>query len=234
MRIRRSSAGLRGTPGQDEAYANAAIETVPIPAAVTDEEGVVLAANRRLLDLLGLPGSAPAPRLRLPLPGAAPTERQEVRTGSVTLSRWNGRLISPMVVAVGVGGRGWMLYLVTDVSPPKASSEPADGPGTSEAAARLSLLTSRETEVLRLLITDGSNKAVARALGISPRTVEVHRSRVLRKLGVTSLTQAFAVALAAGLDGGRAGRRHGDLGAVDREGGGQAVGASAAYSLQFR
>lgn len=51
-------------------------------------------------------------------------------------------------------------------------------------------LTPREDEVLRLLIKGMPNKVVAHELGISTRTVEIHRSSALKKLSVRSLTQA--------------------------------------------
>lgn len=48
-------------------------------------------------------------------------------------------------------------------------------------------LTRREQQILRLLRKDQTNRAVASALGISPRTVEVHRAVIKRKLGIASL-----------------------------------------------
>ncbi|MVW72442.1 MULTISPECIES: LuxR C-terminal-related transcriptional regulator [unclassified Bordetella] len=51
-----------------------------------------------------------------------------------------------------------------------------------EALARL--LTPRECEVAMLLSTGKANKAVALELGISLRTVEAHRARIFRKVGV--------------------------------------------------
>jgi DNA-binding CsgD family transcriptional regulator len=44
-------------------------------------------------------------------------------------------------------------------------------------------LTPREHEVLEKIVGGASNKEAGRALGISPRTIEVHRSRVMEKLG---------------------------------------------------
>jgi len=44
-------------------------------------------------------------------------------------------------------------------------------------------LTPREREVLEKIVGGASNKEAGRALGISPRTIEVHRSRVMEKLG---------------------------------------------------
>ena len=58
-----------------------------------------------------------------------------------------------------------------------------------DARIRLARLTRREDEILRLLVKGGSNKLVAHNLGISERTVEIHRSNALKKLSVKTLTQ---------------------------------------------
>ncbi|HEY0012581.1 MAG TPA: LuxR C-terminal-related transcriptional regulator [Allosphingosinicella sp.] len=59
-----------------------------------------------------------------------------------------------------------------------------------DAQARLSTLTPRELEVVRALVGGMGNKTAAHRLGLSVRTVEMHRSRLLRKLGVRSLAEA--------------------------------------------
>ena len=51
-------------------------------------------------------------------------------------------------------------------------------------------LTSRETEVLRLASTGMANKQIARALGITERTVKVHLGNVFRRIGVADRTSA--------------------------------------------
>jgi two-component system response regulator FixJ len=61
--------------------------------------------------------------------------------------------------------------------------------GATEAAQKLDLLTGREQDVLKLMIQGQSNKEIARSLNISPRTVEVHRARLMRKLGADSVAQ---------------------------------------------
>lgn len=69
-----------------------------------------------------------------------------------------------------------------------------------EAAVRIAVLTPREQDVLRGLAHGYPNKTIAYDLGISPRTVEVHRANVMSKLHVRSLSEALRVAFAAGLD----------------------------------
>jgi two-component system response regulator FixJ len=67
----------------------------------------------------------------------------------------------------------------------------------SEAAVKLQLLTPREREVLDGLSKGLPNKSIAYDLGISPRTVEIHRANLMSKLGVKSLSEALRIAFAA-------------------------------------
>ena len=75
--------------------------------------------------------------------------------------------------------------------------ETADAP--PQAAARIAALSAREREVLELLMAGKQNKAVARDLDLSPRTVELHRARMMARLGVSSLAEAVRLAVQAGL-----------------------------------
>lgn len=66
----------------------------------------------------------------------------------------------------------------------------------TEMAERVARLTPREHEVFRR-ITDGlHNREIAAELGISPRTVEVHRARLMEKLNVRRLADLFRLRLA--------------------------------------
>jgi FixJ family two-component response regulator len=58
-----------------------------------------------------------------------------------------------------------------------------------ESFAGSDLLTPREREVLQLIAAGASNKEAGRRLGISPRTIEIHRARVLEKLGVRNAVE---------------------------------------------
>jgi len=58
-----------------------------------------------------------------------------------------------------------------------------------ELAERIGALTPREREIMDLALKGQSNKVIAKALGISYRTVELHRSRLVEKLGVASIAE---------------------------------------------
>ena len=64
--------------------------------------------------------------------------------------------------------------------------------------ARLSPLTEREHEVLRF-VAGKQNKMIAYEPGISPRTVEIHRARVMEKTRVRSLSELVRLAIAGGI-----------------------------------
>lgn len=66
-----------------------------------------------------------------------------------------------------------------------------------DAATRLQALTPRERDVLEGLAKGLPNKTIAYDLGISPRTVEIHRANLMSKLGVRSLSEALRIAFAA-------------------------------------
>nr|WP_114649968.1 response regulator transcription factor [Pseudothauera hydrothermalis] len=59
----------------------------------------------------------------------------------------------------------------------------------ADTARRLAQLTQREREVLDLIVVGKLNKQIADVLGISIKTVEVHRARVMEKMGVHSLAE---------------------------------------------
>jgi len=59
---------------------------------------------------------------------------------------------------------------------------------------RFMALTPREHEVMKFVATGKSSKAIAQELGASPKTIEVHRARIMRKLGITSLAELICLA----------------------------------------
>lgn len=59
----------------------------------------------------------------------------------------------------------------------------------NEIRSRIALLTPRETEVMQRVVRGQANKVIAMDLGVSQRTVELHRARVMRKLKMRSLAE---------------------------------------------
>lgn len=68
-----------------------------------------------------------------------------------------------------------------------------------DAARRIADLSRREQEVLACLVAGKSNKVIAFDLGLSIRTVEMHRVRMMRRLGVRTLPEALRVAHLGGM-----------------------------------
>jgi two-component system, LuxR family, response regulator FixJ len=78
------------------------------------------------------------------------------------------------------------------------AGEPA-GAEAANALRRLASLTRREREVLDRLVVGQPNKVIAHELEISPRTVEIHRANLMKKMEAQSLSHLVRLALSAGL-----------------------------------
>jgi two-component system response regulator FixJ len=70
--------------------------------------------------------------------------------------------------------------------------------GADQARLRIQALTPRERDTLARLADGLPNKVIAHELGISPRTVEIHRANLMEKLGCRSLAEAVRTAIFAG------------------------------------
>jgi two-component system response regulator FixJ len=79
-----------------------------------------------------------------------------------------------------------------------AARQAVQSPSGSGLAARFpgrELLTPREYQVLELIANGASNKEAGRHLGISPRTIEVHRARIMEKLGAKNTVDLVHIVL---------------------------------------
>ena len=76
--------------------------------------------------------------------------------------------------------------------------QPRTNPAPNLAADRLAALTGREWEIVDRLVAGLSNKEIARELGISYRTVEVHRARIMDKTQARRFSELVRLALGAG------------------------------------
>jgi two-component system response regulator FixJ len=79
----------------------------------------------------------------------------------------------------------------------RLSRKEVSGERRRDAEVRLQILTPRERDVLDGLAQGLPNKTIAYGLGISPRTVEIHRANLMSKLGVRSLSDALRIVFAA-------------------------------------
>jgi DNA-binding NarL/FixJ family response regulator len=172
-------------------------------AAGSAEAGVAMAARLQpdvvLLDLElpGLDGVAALPALREAAPAAAPL----VFTAYDNEERVAG--------ALGAGARGYLLKgAAAAVIAAAIRTVHAGGtylaPGVAAkalAGARAPRLTPREREVLQHVAAGLPNKAIARELGITERTVKYHLGSIYARLGAGDRAQAVALALQRGLLG---------------------------------
>lgn len=78
-----------------------------------------------------------------------------------------------------------------------AFARKARGAGGEIPRARMATLSERERQVLDGLVAGHPNKTIAYDLGISPRTVEIHRANLMTKMGAGSLSELVRMALAA-------------------------------------
>lgn len=98
--------------------------------------------------------------------------------------------------------RGEEILAAAEAALQRAASNQAEAAEAAEATERIATLSPREAEVLHGLVAGRQNKMIAQELGISPRTVEIHRANLMAKLGVRSLPDVVRMALAAGIKAG--------------------------------
>jgi DNA-binding CsgD family transcriptional regulator len=128
---------------------------------------------------------------------------------------WAAAVLLHLVWTAGTGGTGWWRPGPVDApanvstdepsstapastrvisNPPTAAPAPRPEPPTDADAALLGRLTTREREVLALVGQGRANRDIATALYISERTARTHVSNILRKLELSSRTQAAILA----------------------------------------
>lgn len=76
-----------------------------------------------------------------------------------------------------------------------AEAVAAETPGALAYRERLTRLTAREREVMDLVVSGAFNKVIAYELGISPKTVELHRARIMTKMEAPTLTHLVRMAV---------------------------------------
>jgi FixJ family two-component response regulator len=126
--------------------------------------------------------------------GDVPTSVEAMKRGAVDF------LLKPVDAAV-------LLQTVTRAVESHAA-ELSRRKGRQHVVACLARLTTRERQVLDAVIRGHRNKQIAADLGISEKTVKVHRGRVMEKMEVRSIAQLVHLCETAGIGSDSAGARH--------------------------
>ena len=158
--------------------------------------------------------------VRMPgLDGLEVQRRLHARGGALPVVMVTGYGDIPMAVQAMREGAADFLekpvsggQLLASVAQAIAGERGAGAARRGDIGARFEALTAREREVLEQLVMGRTNKAAARNLEISPRTIEVYRRNVMVKMGAQSLSHLVRMTLLAGLDplgGGSAWRARG-------------------------
>ena len=113
--------------------------------------------------------------------GDVPTVRTALKSGAVDFLE---KPVDPDALLAAV-----RTALDADTAQRRAAREAA------QTKRQLDVLTARERQVMELVANGRHNREIATALGISPRTVEVHKARVMEKLQVRSVPELVRIVL---------------------------------------
>lgn len=148
--------------------------------------------------------------------------RMPVMSGQQVLEQLDGRIdVPPVIMMSGVGEvddavramkAGAFDYLEKPPHPSKLIDAVQRAVAASverqpmletmrQRQARLDALTQQEREVMRLIVAGHPNKGIARTLGLSQRTVEFHRGRLMRKMNAANVAELVRMVLAPPLVG---------------------------------
>ena len=199
--------------------------------AFSDLDGQAQYVNPAGLERVGLTSLAEARRFRIP-DYVARYDRErfagELRRRVLAEGRWVGEIdfrhfITGQTIPYLVdwfriddprsGEPMNLAAICRDLAPVKAQAhapwlheapDTVEGAGKVEASRRIRTLNPRQRQVLEGLLAGGTNKVIARSLGISPRTVEAHRASVMERMGVHTVPEVVRLAVLAGMTPGEA------------------------------
>jgi two-component system response regulator NreC len=183
---------------EGEADLEVVAEAADIPSVVRRVHGLL--PHVLILDL-AMPGGSSIETLR-------DLRRQVPETEVVVLTMNDDPVFARR--ALDAGAMGFVLKEMADVDLPQAVRSAAQGVHyvsprvqarltSMQRAPEASQLTARELEVLRLIALGHTSVEVASKLGLSPRTIETHRARIHRKLGMGTRAELVRYALEHGL-----------------------------------
>jgi DNA-binding NarL/FixJ family response regulator len=154
-----------------------------------------------------MPGTADACTIDLAAAAAVPSAWEEIR-GRYPDARLLVLFVHPVAPGSGmIAGACAYLSGSDDRDAVQAAAEAAHARQCATARAAIPLhglvtLSQREKNVLSLVTEGKTSREIGACLGIASRTVEAHRSSILKKLGVRSFAQLVQIALQAGTAGG--------------------------------
>ena len=143
----------------------------------------------------------------LPIAVATTAEDGEICAARADVVVLDELVEGAQTAAVRMRGRGKRVVMIGDlggertderVSPSATIASLVAALAPEETSTTKKSLSPREKEVLALVGRGLAAKQVARRLGISPKTVELHKSRIFSKLGVNNQTAAVSLALSTG------------------------------------
>ncbi len=219
----RIMAGIRGAP---HARLHALFESQSNGIAIFNSAGWLVDANPAAERILNLSRaqlfdlSIRDPRFRMPGSATAPSRQGDhpILVALKTHAEVRGRVMG--LFHPETNTTSWMAvdavpyltfgeppqweafaYFTAVEEPDHADAAPAledaDKIGATDAMAQLATLSTRQRQILDAVMHGDSNKQIAYNLGISPRTVEVHRTRILAKLKVRKSALAIRIAATA-------------------------------------
>ena len=109
--------------------------------------------------------------------------------------------VKTAVIAMKAGAADFIVtpvdpgVLIASIEAVLSKGPQADLRAAAQASQQLSSLSHRERQVLERLLAGRLNKQIASDLGLSVRTVEVHRARMMKRLGVRHLSEAIRLSL---------------------------------------
>jgi two-component system response regulator FixJ len=112
-------------------------------------------------------------------------------------------VVKTAVIAMKAGAADFIVtpvdpgVLIASIEAVLSKGPQADLRAAAQASQQLSSLSHRERQVLERLLAGRLNKQIASDLGLSVRTVEVHRARMMKRLGVRHLSEAIRLSLRA-------------------------------------
>lgn len=180
----------------------AAVSQAPIAFAICDSRFRPIFANDAARRLIGVAPTAPLPRHDLGriLSPCSPSLKV-IRSRIAEMGWWQGRLrirepdFGPRPRALDVSISRFRVVNVESGMLISATAPAQSISGEEDLIARSPRLTPRERQVVIGLFRGGSNKSVGLGLNLSPRTVEFHRAKLMRRFGAKSLIGLIAAIL---------------------------------------